>query len=90
METQAELPVYQCHKRVWALKIKGIIQERRIDGDCWIIPENEKYGHIKVSHEYMAKHNPQAGGYYIVYKDGYKSYSPAEAFEGGYTLVSNV
>jgi hypothetical protein len=28
--------------------------------------------------------NP-VGGYYVVYEDGYTSWSPAEAFEGGYT-----
>ena len=25
------------------------------------------------------------GGYYVVYEDGYKSFSPAGAFESGYT-----
>ena len=34
--------------------------------------------------EFMDKHSPQVGGYYVVYKDGYKSYSPAQAFEEGY------
>lgn len=26
-------------------------------------------------------------GYYVVYDGGYKSFSPAEAFEGGYTKI---
>ena len=39
---------------------------------------------IKVSNEYMLKHKPRIGGYYVQYKDGYESYSPAEAFEEGY------
>lgn len=38
--------------------------------------------------EYMQKHQPRAGGYFVVYKDGYESWSPAEAFEEGYTRVS--
>ena len=29
----------------------------------------------------------QVGGYYVVYTGGYKSWSPAEAFEDGYTKV---
>ena len=29
----------------------------------------------------------EAGGYYVRYPDGYESWSPAEAFEEGYTLV---
>ena len=35
----------------------------------------------------MAKH--EAGGYYVRYPDGYESWSPAEAFEEGYTLVDD-
>ncbi|MCK9988658.1 MAG: hypothetical protein AzoDbin1_05130 [Azoarcus sp.] len=27
------------------------------------------------------------GGYYVVYEDGYKSFSPAIAFESGYTRI---
>ena len=36
---------------------------------------------------YMHKHKPEVGGYYVVYEDGYKSFSPAGAFESGYTLL---
>jgi site-specific recombinase XerD len=42
---------------------------------------------IHVRHDYVHKHKPEAGGYYVVYADGYKSYSPAKAFEEGYTLA---
>ena len=37
--------------------------------------------------EWLDKHNPEVGGYYVVYEDGYKSFSPAKAFEEGYTLI---
>jgi len=36
----------------------------------------------------MYKHKPEVGGYYVVYADGYKSFSPAQAFEEGYTRVN--
>ena len=36
---------------------------------------------------FVQKHNPQSGGYYVRYEDGYESYSPAEAFESGYTPI---
>jgi hypothetical protein len=52
-----------------------------------IVPVEAGYGAFEVSEEYVDKHNPQAGGYYVVYKDGYKSFSPAEAFEEGYTKI---
>ena len=34
--------------------------------------------------EYMTKHAPQVGGYYVLYEDGYASFSPAQPFEAGY------
>ncbi len=40
-----------------------------------------------MSAEYVNKHRPQPGGYYVQYADGYLSYSPAQAFEGSYTLL---
>jgi len=43
-----------------------------------------------VSAEYMEKHKPIPGGYYVKYADGYESFSPAEAFEDGYTLVDAI
>jgi len=52
-----------------------------------IIPENNEFGPIPVSGEYLKKHQPKVGGYYVVYPDGYKSWSPAEAFESGYARI---
>lgn len=84
------LPVYQCHKRVTALKIGGIIpgaEDTVMDGGSWtIIPADERYPEIEVSHEFVTKHKPEAGGYYVIYEDGYTSFSPAAAFESGYSL----
>lgn len=91
---QREMPRYQCHKQVWALKIKAIKQapadqERAHKGGDWyLIPEDDGYGPVLVGHdEYILKHNPQVGGYYVVYEDGYKSFSPAAAFESGYSRL---
>jgi hypothetical protein len=86
MNTQREMPKYKCHKEVWALKIKSVLTERRIDWDMTLSFEGG-YSSVKVSKEYREKHSPEAGGYYVVYKDGYKSYSPADVFDGGYSLI---
>lgn len=51
-----------------------------------ITPEGD-YPSFTVSAEYMAKHKPVVGGYFVVYEDGYESFSPAKAFEEGYTLI---
>lgn len=73
-----EMPRYKSHKSVWALKIKSIDELR-------ITPEDAGYGPFLVDRAYIDKHQPQPGGYFVVYADGYKSFSPAKAFEDGYT-----
>lgn len=73
-----EMPRYKCHKTVWALKIK------HIEG-ATITPAEDGYEAFTVGMEYVEKHKPQEGGYYVVYEDGYASFSPAGVFEAGYT-----
>ncbi len=87
------LPEYQCIKHVKACKIKQIIpdgygEDRETNGSAIIIPESSNLFEITVDHHYMTKHKPQVGGYYVVYKDGYESYSPADAFEDGYIPIN--
>ena len=82
---QCEMPKYKCHKEVWALKIAKI--EFEGDNTWTITPEEPEYAPFKIDGIYFDKHKPQAGGYYVVYEDGYKSFSPAEAFEAGYTII---
>ena len=90
--TMRQMPRYKCHKEVWALKIQEIqlaaYCERYSVGAAFLVPADEGYHPVRVSHEYMLKHKPQVGGYYVQYKDGYESYSPAKAFEEGYTALS--
>lgn len=83
---ELEMPRYRCHKEVRALKIAHI-GEGEGDDSSWLYPADVGYRAIEVSPEYMAKHKPKAGGYYVVYNDGYKSFSPAEAFEEGYKPI---
>jgi hypothetical protein len=95
-EQQSDWPYYQCHKRVRAIKIKGIVQKANPDitgqsaaesYGAYIIPE--KQGDIlSVDDSFMTKHKPEVGGYIVVYEDGYMSYSPAKAFEEGYTEIT--
>jgi hypothetical protein len=87
---EVELPLYTCHKQVRALKIKEFRQAQNPPYACEIIPEEPGFTPIVVSREWVTKHKPVAGGYYVVYKDGYKSFSPAEAFEDGYSLANAV
>ncbi len=90
--TTAEMPKYQSHKIVHAIKIdkieldsvKAEEERRETDGHANLIGDGFD---VNVDHSYVKKHDPQIGGYYIVYEDGYKSFSPAEAFEKGYTKI---
>ena len=82
-----QLPRYECHKEVWALKIKAF--DILTDGGT-ITPAEEGYAPFEVDAEWVSeRYKPDQGdlGYYVVYEDGYKSWSPTEAFEKGYTLI---
>jgi hypothetical protein len=87
-EAQMEMPRYKCNKQVWALKIAKIELHGGISGDgATITPAEPRYAPFDVPGSYVLKHNPQSGGYYVVYDDGYKSFSPAKAFEEGYSRI---
>lgn len=79
-----ELPKYHCHKEVQAVKIAEI----QPNTFGWsIVPEDRRFDPFFVADEYFHKHKPKPGGYYVVYQDGYESFSPAAAFESGYTEI---
>jgi hypothetical protein len=85
---QREMPKYRSHKEVWALKIKFLGQLE--NGGLRITPEEPGYGAFDVDPKFVPKHDaarPSVGWYYVVYKDGYSSFSPAEPFEEGYTRI---
>ncbi|CAM6673221.1 hypothetical protein KLPMCP290B_25070 [Klebsiella pneumoniae] len=83
-ECSLEMPKYQCHKKVWALKIQQVYS---VGTQNFIVPADYGYDDFPVSQEYIDKHKPQEGGYYVQYEGGYESYSPAEAFESGYSRI---
>ena len=90
---QTEMPRYKSHKEVHAHKIADIQHPARAeneesDGSMFIHPAEDGFGPFRVSREYMKKHKPQVGGYYVRYAGGYESWSPADAFEDGYTRVN--
>jgi len=90
MTITTEMPKYVCHKEVWALKIKSISEDQVGDNkDRFALLDFAEAGYAPkpVSTEWYFKHKPEAGGYYVVYADGYASYSPAKAFEDGYTRI---
>ena len=82
---QVEMPQYRCHKVVRAAKITALRQNGNPDMPDLVL--GEIGGIVTVLPDWHAKNKPQVGGYYVVYEDGYRSYSPAKAFEEGYTKL---
>lgn len=86
--TREQLPRYRSHKIVSAAKIERIdfgydqLRDRAVN---LMIPEDKGLQPIPVDQAYMSKHNPVAPGYFVLYEDGYESWSPVAAFEAGYT-----
>ena len=82
------MPFYTCHKRVQALEIGslgsytlsqltgGLLREVFFaDGSAKVLKD-----------ELFRRYVPQPGDFYVVYEDGYESFSPRKAFLEGYTL----
>ena len=74
------MKTYKCHKQVKAFKITNI---KLIEDSIYnLVGSNDI---VMVREDFMQKFKPEVGGYYVLYNDGYTSYSPAEPFEEGYT-----
>lgn len=84
-DVSTEMPKYRSHKHVWALKIAAI--EILEDGSAKIAPVEKGYA-VFTEPDYTSKfESGDDPGYYVVYADGYKSWSPTKAFEAGYTRI---
>lgn len=87
-EKIASLPQYRSHKVVRAARI---LEVEPLQYSHLVLDGGDGTGLRKVtlaiSTEWLARHNPQTGGYLVVYEDGYSSYSPAAAFVEGYSLI---
>ena len=81
-ESFGGLPLWKCHKIVGAFKIDDIKIDEA-EGYACLFPESLDIPEPKVTSTWMKSHNPKIGGYFVVYEDGYTSYSPASAFEKG-------
>ena len=89
MSKEKELPKYKSHKEVSAAKIAAIVTgDKKVEAHL-IVMINGVATNFLARQNYMDKHKPKVGGYYVKYEDGYESFSPAEAFESGYTLISD-
>jgi hypothetical protein len=82
-----ELVKYKCHKVVEAGKIMSMVQDLENEKLILNLYEGLNTVILPTKLSYLRRHNPQTGGYYVRYDNGYESYSPAETFENGYTRI---
>lgn len=83
------LPYYKCSKIVRAAKVVAFVSpadpdkpeaDWKLDTGC-VIEVSAELAH-------RGGDNP-IGGYFVLYEDGFQSWSPAEAFEKGYSLIQD-
>ena len=83
-----EMPRYVSHKKVWALEIEVVAPQNEIVNGALVrmlIFRDVGYAPETVPAEMFARYIPVPGDFYVVYADGYKSFSPRKAFLEGYT-----
>ena len=87
------LPLYECHAKLGALKIK----EARVQGpgeapplcrEALLIPENEAYPPIKVDADFVNLYHPTHGGYLVERSDGLRYWLQAYVFESDFHPVT--
>jgi hypothetical protein len=88
-----EMPVYISHKKVRALEIRSIGAYRASatdkDGlEREIVFADPGFPRIWVPSDMFVRYTPMPGDYYVLYEDGYASFSPRKAFLDGYVLAS--
>lgn len=72
---------YRCHKVVRAMQISARVGNMlSFEGNL----SDRAYGE-----NWLAKHEVEVGGYIVIYEDGYKSFSPQDVFEAGYTKIED-
>ena len=84
----AALTKWVCKKQVWAEKIINI--RFNPNGDPKIQWELANGEMISVSPDLLCRGTTTpTGGYYVLYENGYESWSPADVFEAGYVKMED-
>lgn len=86
--TDSILPEYKCHKVVKGAEIISI--RPSTDESKVILTLKQDHANIVdmlVEKTLVEKHEPAVGWFVVIYKDGYISFSPADAFIDGYAPV---
>lgn len=87
MRDQPELPRYRSHKIVEAVKIASVEIHR--DKSATIYPAEPGFKPFRTREGWADRFGDDTDdpGYFVLYPDGYTSWSPTKAFEEGYTRI---
>lgn len=83
---QIEMPVYKCHKVVHALAIRALTTNP--NGSIQLFFIDNRFAPLNIESEFATRFqafDEADCGYYVVYVDGYQSWSPTKPFIDGYT-----
>jgi hypothetical protein len=90
------IPKYRAHKVVEALKIKVVSVDETTDRTLTVVlfPEDPRFQPFPVPQDWYMRNKPASGtldgGYWVRYDNGYTSWSPAKAFDDGYTPATEL
>jgi len=89
MTDTSNMPVYECHKKVHALEVASVGNYKH----------NPELGSLvrtiiftdgtsrDLRDDIFKRYIPERGDFYVVYEDGYESFSPRKAFLDGYKAI---
>jgi hypothetical protein len=78
------MKLWQSHRQVAAAKIESVEQDALTGGVLLKLEGGRAAG---VTQDWVTRHTPHVGGYFVQYVDGYQSFCPAEAFERDHTAA---
>lgn len=91
MSDTPNLASWQCHKVVRAGKIRELINGQRAGSDAVVAMMVEAIDgsstEVCPGDAFFARGAPALGDYLVIYDDDYISWSPAKAFEEGYSYI---
>lgn len=84
---QVALPRWQSHKEVLGDKIISAADSSELAPAIWRLACGALIDVSSTLQGRVPKGIDPVGGYYVRYADGFESWSPAKAFEDGYTRI---
>jgi len=84
------LPTYISHKRVRALEIASIGAYDPMNDRRLVSFSDARFSPVKMEERMFSRYKPGPGDFYVVYEDGYQSFSPRKAFLEGYTPEGDI